>query len=148
MDVGDGLRKVVTARVACKLPPRSALNLGFSTLWLRIGLDLHGWVAGIGLAWLGLAMDFEIGLIWVALMTWMASLSNDAGLALFSAPPSSSRVDAIKTGECPNFFSNFKLGIPNFSTSTPAWVCGKSNLWFWFDLGGCEHGFVAMVVRY
>ena len=40
MDVGDGLRKVVAAGVACKLPPRSALNLGFSTLWLRIGLGI------------------------------------------------------------------------------------------------------------
>ena len=36
MGVGDALRKVVAARVACKLPPRSALNLGFSTPWLRI----------------------------------------------------------------------------------------------------------------
>lgn len=36
MDVGDGLRKVVVARVACKLPPpRSALNLGFSTLMVE-----------------------------------------------------------------------------------------------------------------
>lgn len=25
--------------------------------------DLHGWVAGIGLLWFGLAVDFEIGLI-------------------------------------------------------------------------------------
>ena len=28
--------------------------------------DLHYWVAGIGLVWFGLAVDFEIGLIWVA----------------------------------------------------------------------------------
>ncbi|KAK9995729.1 hypothetical protein SO802_020415 [Lithocarpus litseifolius] len=65
MDVANGLRKVVAARVACKLLPRSALNLGFSTLWLRIGLDLHGWVARIGLVWFGLTVDFENGLIWV-----------------------------------------------------------------------------------
>ena len=29
--------------------------------------DLHYWVAGIGLVWFGLAVDFEIGLIWVAI---------------------------------------------------------------------------------
>ncbi|KAL0009478.1 hypothetical protein SO802_010980 [Lithocarpus litseifolius] len=45
MDIGDGLCKVVATRVACKLPPRSALNLGFSTLRLRIdlGVDKEWW---------------------------------------------------------------------------------------------------------
>ena len=50
MDVGDALRKVVAARVACKLPPRSALNLGFSTLWVRIGLG-SCWVWLLCLIW-------------------------------------------------------------------------------------------------
>ena len=58
MDVGDGLRKVVAARVACELPPRSALNLGFSTLWLRIGL-------GICCVWL-------LDLIWYFSMGWFS----------------------------------------------------------------------------
>ena len=58
MDVGDGLRKVVVARVACKLPPQSALNLGFSTLWLRIGL---------GICWVWL-----LCLIWYFSMGWFS----------------------------------------------------------------------------
>ena len=58
MDVGDGLRKVVVARVACKLPPQSALNLGFPTLWLRIGL---------GICWVWL-----LCLIWYFSMGWFS----------------------------------------------------------------------------
>ena len=58
MDVGDGLRKVVAAKVACKLPPRSTLNLGLSTLWLRIGL---------GICWVWL-----LCLIWYFSMGWFS----------------------------------------------------------------------------
>jgi hypothetical protein len=53
-------------------------------------------------------------------MTWMASLSRDAGLALFSVPPSSSRVDATNTEDCPNLFSNFFSDVTaTFSVSIP-----------------------------
>ena len=40
-------------------------------------------------------------------MTWMASLSRQAGLAFLAIPPFSIRADATNTGDCPNFFSNF-----------------------------------------
>jgi len=37
----------------------------------------------------------------------MASLSREAGLAFLASPPFSIPADATKTGDCPNFFSNF-----------------------------------------
>jgi hypothetical protein len=37
----------------------------------------------------------------------MASFKSEAGLALFRVPPFSRSVDATKTDDWPNFFSNF-----------------------------------------
>nr|GMD94060.1 hypothetical protein BHM03_00000279 [Ipomoea batatas] len=67
----------------------------------------------------------------------MASLSSEAELALRSAPPFSCNVDAIKTGDCPNFFSNLFSEMEQFSALLPdrhtkyeissSWKTGK--LW-------------------
>jgi hypothetical protein len=54
-------------------------------------------------------------------MTWIASFKSDAELGPFGTPPSSISVEAMKTGDCPNFFSNFIWGIrEDFSLSIPA----------------------------
>ena len=54
-------------------------------------------------------------------MTWMASFKSDAVVAPFGTPPSSISVEAMKTGDWPNFFSNLICGIrDDFSFSIPA----------------------------
>jgi hypothetical protein len=40
-------------------------------------------------------------------MTCIASFRREAGLALFRIPPYSRSVEATKTEDWPNFFSNF-----------------------------------------
>ena len=54
-------------------------------------------------------------------MTWMASFKSKAELTPWGIPPTSTSAEAMKTGDCPNFFSNFTRGIrADFSLSIPA----------------------------